>query len=148
MISKTYIMIHSKADNLCTKINDKLKPQFKCKPVEVQAIGKGLPVLSAYFKYTDFSEMITVYHQKDVPRTINNFTKFVSEYQNSTAPVDEHLADQLLLPFALILGGSFKAVSLSKHSKHFETNVMIIQMFLGQKIYIDQVIDGYEVRVI
>jgi RNA 3'-terminal phosphate cyclase (ATP) len=145
---KIFVMIHSKADNACIKINERLKPDLRCNPVEVQANGKGLPVLSAFYRYTNVAEMITVYHQKDVPKTVSNFTSLVHEYQNSSAPIEEHLADQLLLPLALIGGGTYKAISLSKHSKHFETNATIIHMFLGPRIYVNQVADGYEVRVV
>ena len=45
----------------------------------------------------------------------------------STAAVDEHLADQLLLPMALAGGGSFSAVSLNMHAK---TNMEVIRQFL------------------
>lgn len=42
-------------------------------------------------------------------------------------PVDEHLADQLLLPLALAGGGSFRTVAPSSHAM---TNAMIIERFL------------------
>ncbi|HVW03120.1 MAG TPA: RNA 3'-terminal phosphate cyclase, partial [Planctomycetaceae bacterium] len=42
-------------------------------------------------------------------------------------PVGEHLADQLLLPFALAGWGRFLTVT---PSLHFETNVAVIQQFL------------------
>jgi RNA 3'-terminal phosphate cyclase (ATP) len=149
LLSKTQVMIYSKTGDICKKINDKLHPDLKCNPVEVQATGKGFPVLSAFFQYTEITEMITVYHQKDIQKTANEFMNYVYEYQNSFAPVDEHLADQLLLPLVLISGGTYKAVSISNHSKHFETNVIIIEMFLGQqRIYVNQVSDGFEVKII
>lgn len=46
-------------------------------------------------------------------------------------PVDEHLADQLLLPMALAGGGSFRTVKPSLHST---TNAAIIERFLPVKI--------------
>lgn len=46
-------------------------------------------------------------------------------------PVDEHLADQLLIPFALVGGGSFRTTGPSSHST---TNAAIIQIFLGVEI--------------
>jgi RNA 3'-terminal phosphate cyclase (ATP) len=46
-------------------------------------------------------------------------------------PVDEHLADQLLIPFALVGGGSFRTTAPSSHST---TNAAIIQIFLGVEI--------------
>jgi RNA 3'-terminal phosphate cyclase (ATP) len=48
-------------------------------------------------------------------------------------PVDEHLADQLLLPMALAGRGSFRT---TKPSLHLETNVVIIQRFLSIPIEI------------
>ncbi len=46
-------------------------------------------------------------------------------------PVDEHLADQLLLPMALAGGGSFRT---AKPSPHSTTNAAIIQRFLPVEI--------------
>jgi RNA 3'-terminal phosphate cyclase (ATP) len=45
--------------------------------------------------------------------------------------VDEHLADQLLIPFALAGSGSFRTTMPSSHST---TNATIIQIFLGVEI--------------
>jgi RNA 3'-terminal phosphate cyclase (ATP) len=49
----------------------------------------------------------------------------------ANVPVDEHLADQLLIPFALAGGGSFRTTMPSSHST---TNATIIQIFLGVEI--------------
>lgn len=38
-------------------------------------------------------------------------------YTASTAPVGEHLADQLVVPMALARGGRFRAVGLSRHAR-------------------------------
>lgn len=46
-------------------------------------------------------------------------------------PVDEHLADQLLIPMALAGGGSFRTTQPSLHST---TNAVIIQKFLPVEI--------------
>jgi len=48
-------------------------------------------------------------------------------YLASTAPVGEHLADQLLLPMALGSGGSFVTSELTPHTT---TNIDVIQRFL------------------
>ena len=50
-------------------------------------------------------------------------------------PVDEHLADQLLIPMALAGGGSFRT---TKPSLHTTTNAEVIQRFLPVPIRIDQ----------
>ena len=51
----------------------------------------------------------------------------VRSYLASGAVAGEHLADQLLLPFALAGGGSFSAVTVNMHAK---TNMEIIGKFL------------------
>jgi RNA 3'-terminal phosphate cyclase (ATP) len=48
-------------------------------------------------------------------------------YIASEAAVDEHLADQLLLPFALAGGGVFTAEKLNRHAR---TNMDVISTFL------------------
>lgn len=50
-------------------------------------------------------------------------------------PVDEHLADQLLLPTALAGGGAFRT---SKPSLHATTNAAVIQRFLPVAIGFEQ----------
>jgi RNA 3'-terminal phosphate cyclase (ATP) len=54
-----------------------------------------------------------------------------SSWLSAEVPVDEHLADQLLLPMALAGGGSFRTVKPSLHST---TNAAIIQLFLPVEI--------------
>lgn len=50
-------------------------------------------------------------------------------------PVDEHLADQLLIPMALAGGGSFRT---TKPSPHTSTNAKVIQRFLPVQFRIEQ----------
>ena len=50
-------------------------------------------------------------------------------------PVDEHLADQLLIPLALAGGGSFRT---TKPSLHTTTNAEVIQRFLPVPIKVEQ----------
>jgi RNA 3'-terminal phosphate cyclase (ATP) len=50
-------------------------------------------------------------------------------------PVDEHLADQLLIPMVLAGGGSFRT---TKPSLHTATNSEVIQRFLPVPIRVEQ----------
>jgi RNA 3'-terminal phosphate cyclase (ATP) len=54
---------------------------------------------------------------------------------NAEVPVDEHLADQLLIPMALAGGGSFLT---TRPSLHTTTNAEVIQRFLPVPIRIEQ----------
>jgi RNA 3'-terminal phosphate cyclase (ATP) len=58
---------------------------------------------------------------------------------NANVPVDEYLADQLLLPMALAGGGSFRT---TKPSLHATTNAAIIQRFLPVPIQFQQETDS------
>lgn len=57
----------------------------------------------------------------------------------SGAAVDEHLADQLLLPLALARGGSFITTEPSGHTR---TNIEVIREFLPNRIAIESAAPG------
>jgi RNA 3'-terminal phosphate cyclase (ATP) len=50
-------------------------------------------------------------------------------YLDATAPVGEHLADQLLLPLAIGAGGAFVTV---EPTSHLRTNIQTIQAFMPE----------------
>ena len=56
-------------------------------------------------------------------------------YLDADVPVGEHLADQLLIPFALASGGSFVTTPLSSHST---TNLDVIGKFLSRKFSVER----------
>jgi RNA 3'-terminal phosphate cyclase (ATP) len=57
------------------------------------------------------------------------------DWMDANVPVDEHLADQLLIPMALAGGGVFRTVKPTSHST---TNAQIIERFLSVGIAFDQ----------
>lgn len=59
----------------------------------------------------------------------------VRAYLASTAPVGEHLADQLLLPFALAGGGSYRTLDWSRHAR---TNVDVMKHFLELDCHVER----------
>lgn len=63
-------------------------------------------------------------------------------WRQAAVPVDEHLADQLLIPMALAGGGAFRTTAPSLHTT---TNVSVIQRFLDVSIRISP--DGPAWRV-
>jgi RNA 3'-terminal phosphate cyclase (ATP) len=60
----------------------------------------------------------------------------VNRYLASSAPVGEHLADQLLLPMALGQGGEFRALTPSEHTR---TQAEVIRFFLDVDVRIEDV---------
>ena len=70
--------------------------------------------------------------------------KEMRRYLTSSAPVGEHLADQLLLPLALAGAGSFRTLPLSLHAR---TQVDLVQDFLDVRIRVEPEADGRLCRV-
>lgn len=67
------------------------------------------------------------------------------EYLESSAPVGIHLADQLLLPFALARGGVFRTLEPSQHTK---TQADVVRTFLACETRTDPVGDKlWEIEV-
>ena len=60
-------------------------------------------------------------------------------YINSGAAVDEHLADQLLLPLAVGAGGCFTTTPLSLHAT---TNIEVIRQFVDVSIDVQVISNG------
>lgn len=60
-------------------------------------------------------------------------------YLNSGAAVEEHLADQLLLPMAVGAGGGFTTTPLSSHAT---TNIDVIRRFVDVAIDVEEVSRG------
>lgn len=60
--------------------------------------------------------------------------KKLIEEMNYCAPVDEYLADNLI-PFLAISGGQFKTGKISKHT---QTNIYIVEKFLGNVFEVDE----------
>jgi RNA 3'-terminal phosphate cyclase (ATP) len=65
-------------------------------------------------------------------------------YLAASAPVDEHLADQLLLPMALGSGGLFIARTVTPHLR---SNAAVIERFTGRKVTILSTGGHMELRV-
>ena len=65
-------------------------------------------------------------------------------YLSASAPVGEHLADQLLLPMALGEGGSFVT---AQATPHLRSNVAVIERFTARRIAIEPVKDGFEISM-
>jgi len=64
-------------------------------------------------------------------------------YLADTYPVGEHLADQLVVPFALF-GGTFRTGTLSQHTR---TNIEVVRAFLGtEAVVVSELPGGAELQ--
>jgi RNA 3'-terminal phosphate cyclase (ATP) len=79
--------------------------------------------------FSQVAEVATGFGQRGVPAETVAETALDcwKSYENSGAPVGEHLADQLLLPVALAGGGSFVTMTPTLHTL---TNMKTIARFL------------------
>lgn len=94
----------------------------------IEAHGPG-NVLLLELEHGGGTTVIAAFGEKGV-RAEDVAAKAVEEAQRFVAadvPVDEHLADQLLVPLALAGGGSFRTVEPSLHTR---TNAEIVQRWL------------------
>lgn len=74
--------------------------------------------------------------QKLLARAMHHF--------KSKLPVEEYLADQLLLPMAVAGGGSFYTSELSEHTR---TNIETIQQFIDIQVQTEAYGKGWQVRI-
>lgn len=90
-------------------------------------------VLSMAYEFDELTEIVTGFGEKGVAAEFvaKQVAKEAVRYAKEEAPVGDYLADQLLLPFALAGGGSFRTLALSQH---FLTNKDIIEKFLDIEI--------------
>ncbi len=83
-------------------------------------------------------EVFSGFGQKGVraEAVANAVVKEARRYIDSGVPVGRHLADQLLIPFALAGGGSFRTLPLSRHAR---TNIAVIGEFVDVAISVTDV---------
>lgn len=93
------------------------------------------------------TEIITSFGRRGLPaeKVALNVAREAQDYIRSGAPVGLHLADQLVLPFALTGAGSFTTMA---PTRHFSTNVEVIKKFLPVDIRTEQMSgDAWKVTV-
>lgn len=85
--------------------------------------------------------VVTAFGQRGVraERVAETAATEAQEYLDSDVPVNQHLADQLLLPLALAGDGSFVTMPLTLHAR---TNIEIIHRFLEIEITASELRDG------
>lgn len=108
-------------------------------------IGPG-NAITITLEHERVTEVFTGFGEKGVPAEVvaERAVEGARAYLAASAPVDEHLADQLLLPMALGSGGSFIARAVTAH---LHSNAAVIERFTGRQVTLTPVGNGMEVRV-
>lgn len=109
-------------------------PWTELQKVEVEADGVA-NVLSLEVEHACGVSMLTGFGSKGLPseELAESLVRDLQELIDADAPVDRHLADQLLLPMALAGGGAFRTTEPTLHTS---TTAWLIQRFLAVEIAI------------
>lgn len=104
-------------------------------------------VLLLEFVHEQVSELLTGFGERGVPAetVAGRVVKEARAWLASGAAVGEHLADQLVLPFALAGGGSF---TTNVQSSHLTTNLDVIARFLPVRAQVEPVGCGWRVSIL
>jgi RNA 3'-terminal phosphate cyclase (ATP) len=97
-------------------------------------------------EYEHVTEVLTGFGEKGVraETVAEQAATPAREYLATSAPVGEHLADQLLLPMALGAGGSFVTAQVTSHLR---SNAAVIERFTARRVAIEKVNEGYEISL-
>lgn len=115
-------------------------PAAQLSPEEVRAKGPGNALLLA-LEHEHARELVSAFGSKGVPaeQVAREACAEARTYLESGAPVGQHLADQLVLLFALAGGGRLRTLPLTLHT---ETQLELIPRFLPVRIARRDLEDG------
>jgi RNA 3'-terminal phosphate cyclase (ATP) len=104
------------------------KPAFGLDEVEAESIGNLVVVT---IKHEHVTHVDAQLHDPEQPAevTAHALANRVDLYLAGTAPVSQHLADQILVPMAVAGGGSFRTFELTRHA---HTTIDVVQAFLPE----------------
>lgn len=104
---------------------------------EANAAGPG-NVVMVEVESPEVTEVFTAFGERGVPaeRVAMQAIEGAKRYLASQVAVGDCLADQLLLPMALAGGGEFHTLAPTRHT---QTNVEVIRMFLDIRCRLDEV---------
>ncbi len=102
--------------------------------------------LMVELRYPEVTEVFTAFGERGLPAeaVADRVAKEAQQFRDGTAAIDEHLADQLVLPMALAGHGAFTTIRLSTH---LQTNIAVIQAFLAVKFQVVEVPGAARVSV-
>jgi RNA 3'-terminal phosphate cyclase (ATP) len=108
-------------------------------------LGPGNAV-TITIQYEHVTEVFTGFGERGVraEEVAEGAAKEARAYIAQTAPVGEHLADQLLLPMALSGAGSFTCTDVTQH---LQSNALVIERFTGKRTTIEKAETGMRVSI-
>lgn len=92
--------------------------------------------ITAHLDYPWGAEVLTAYGEKDKrsAHVVSQLGQRVHAYESASAPVGEHLADQLMAPLAAMAGGRYRATLVTSHAR---TNAKVMGLFRPGIVQLD-----------
>ena len=111
--------------------------QAQVEPRRLRGVGPGAGIF-LFAEYTHATAGFTAYGRKGLPaeRVAEAACEELLAHHRSDAPVDLHMADQLVLPMVLAKGES--QVVTSQVSQHLLTNAWVTRQFLARELSIKE----------
>jgi RNA 3'-terminal phosphate cyclase (ATP) len=114
---------------------------------QVDEVGRTGPgnVMVATLRFERVAHVVVAFGERGVPAEVvaSRLAAEVSALSGADVPVDEHLADQLLLPMVFGAGGEYVTVPLTRHTT---TQIALLRSLVGARI--DVAPEGRRVRVV
>jgi RNA 3'-terminal phosphate cyclase (ATP) len=109
----------------------------RVEPLRARGQGPGAGIF-LFAQYANAIAGFTAYGRKGLPseRVADAACRELQTHHNSGAPVDPHLADQLLLPAALADGRS--ELITSRVTQHLMTNAWVVRQFLAAEVRVEE----------
>jgi len=127
-------------DGFLHNLSLKVEPSVSIKYVSTLSPGSGITVVNKYANGA-VTGCFVVGEPKLSAETVGKTCKMQwIQINNSSAPIDEYAADQLIIPMALTEGKSqIKTYKLTEHTK---TNILLTKKLLNREVEITKDSDG------
>jgi len=115
-----------------------LKAQVE--PRRLQGAGPGAGIF-LFAEYDNAIAGFTAYGRKGLPanKVADNVCEDLLVFHRAQAPIDPHLADQLILPMAFASGSS--QIVATEVTRHLLTNLWVVRQFLEREVWVDEDLD-------
>jgi RNA 3'-terminal phosphate cyclase (ATP) len=135
------ILITNLPDHVAFREKDELTQRLRLDPERVRIeplpgeLGPGNAVMVRY-QAGDRVAIISAFGEphKSAERVAQEAAREAKNFSRGGAPVDPHLADQLLVPLALGPGGEFLTSAVTEHAR---TQAHLLKIFLGLDVGIE-----------
>ena len=93
--------------------------------------------LSVQLEHEHVTEVLTAFGERGVSAegVAERLAREARRYLAAQAPVGEHLADQLMIPLALLAGGRYRTLTPSRHAR---TNAEVVNLFLPGAVRLEE----------